>query len=90
MPWDSVDKPRDEDATEHRRWTRRLRWRGGRRTIDVKSIFKCEHEWTRYIATDTLGSWDLGDICKHCGKIEFGVRHDGRTRIMQGDRMGKA
>jgi hypothetical protein len=35
MPWDLLDKLRDEDATDRRRWTRRLRKRGGRRTLDA-------------------------------------------------------
>jgi len=35
MPWDSVDKPRDEDLSDRRKWTRRLRKRGtGRRSSD--------------------------------------------------------
>ena len=35
MPWDSVDKSRDEDLSDRRKWTRRLRKRGtGRRSSD--------------------------------------------------------
>jgi hypothetical protein len=35
MPWDSVDKRRDEDATEKRKRSRRRFRFGGRRAIDV-------------------------------------------------------
>jgi hypothetical protein len=35
MPWDLLDRMRDEDSTDRRRWTRRLRKRGGRRKIDA-------------------------------------------------------
>jgi hypothetical protein len=34
MPWDSTDKPRDEDSTEQRRRARRRYRLGGRRSID--------------------------------------------------------
>jgi hypothetical protein len=34
MPWDSVDKRRDEDATEKRKRSRRRFRFGGRRAID--------------------------------------------------------
>lgn len=35
MPWDSVDKPRDEDAKEKRKRSRRRFRFGGRRAIDA-------------------------------------------------------
>ena len=38
MPWDSVDKPRDEDFTERRRRNRRRYRAGGRRSTDNKDL----------------------------------------------------
>ena len=41
MPWDLIDKYRDEDESERRKWTRRLRKRGGRRKMDQIGCRKC-------------------------------------------------
>jgi hypothetical protein len=46
MPWDSIDKFRDEDATEKRKRSRRRFFLGGRRSIDNRKALeeKIEHQ----------------------------------------------
>jgi hypothetical protein len=48
MPWDLLDRMRDEDSTDRRRWTRRLRKRGGRRITD--RMITSKHARLRWIA----------------------------------------
>jgi hypothetical protein len=59
MPWDSIDRPRDEDLTEPRKWTRRLRKRGGRRKMDQIGCRKC--------GSTAADLWpNLGWLCGQC------------------------
>lgn len=74
MPWDLIDKPRDEDLTDRRKWTRRLRKRGGRRKLDKMGCREC--------GSTAADLWPYqGWICGQCIMKKGGLHEPGSDGV---------